>query len=120
MGRRPGKSWARVNTTEIPARMPDQSESSRVVSILRNDDEVQRLCLTAVTTRVCAIKWADAAKFIEIPTGFPFATIAVERFAREVVNPADVGARWCSAKMLQEFEPDRRKVEGVRSRSCER
>jgi hypothetical protein len=66
---------------------------------------VQRLYLTAVTTRVCAIKWEHAAKFIESPTDFPFASIAVERFSREVVNPADVGARWCSAKMLQDLSP---------------
>lgn len=100
-----GNPVARVNAAGILAKTPDQRQSGRVVAILRNDDEVQRLYLTAVTARVCAMKWDQAARFIESPIDFPFASIAVGRFAREVLNPADVGARWCSAKMLQDLSP---------------
>jgi DNA-binding XRE family transcriptional regulator len=100
-----GNPVARVNATGILAKMPDQSESVRVVEILKNDTEVRRLYLTAVTMRACSVGWGEAAQFIEKPVDFPLAPIAVERFMREVINPRDVGARWCAAKMLQDLSP---------------
>ena len=100
-----GSAVARVNATGILAKVPDQGESARVAAVLANDEEVRRLYLTAVTTRVCSIGWGEAAQFVESPTAFPLASIAVERFLREVLNSADAGARWCSARMLQELSP---------------
>ncbi|WP_235926206.1 helix-turn-helix transcriptional regulator [Actinokineospora pegani] len=100
-----GNPVARVNAAGILAKMPDQGESAHVAAVLGNDGEVRRLYLTAVTMRVCSIDWGEAARFVEAPTAFPLASIAVERFMREVINPADIGARWCSAKMLQELSP---------------
>lgn len=94
---------ARVNATGILAKLTDQSESDHVITVLRRDDEVRRLYLTAVTSRVCAVKSGQAAAFMQNPTTFPLAAIAAERFAREAVNPTDAGARWCSAKMLQDL-----------------
>jgi len=96
---------ARVNATGILAKLPGQSESDKIVAFLGRDGEVRRLYLTAVTARVCVVYWDQAAEFIQNPAGSPFASIAAERFAREVMNPADAGARWCSAKMLQDLSP---------------
>lgn len=96
---------ARVNATGILAKVPGQSESQRVVTILQNDEDVRRLYLTAVTTRVCSLDWGRAATLVENPSSFPSVSFAAERFAREVMNPADSGARWCSAAMLQKLSP---------------
>lgn len=96
---------ARVNATGILAKLPNQGESEQVVAILRRDDEVRILYTTAVTARVCAVNWDQATDFVRNPTGTSFSSIAAERFARETINPHDTGARWCSAKLLQELSP---------------
>ncbi|GAA3000283.1 hypothetical protein GCM10010483_51570 [Actinokineospora diospyrosa] len=98
-------SVARVNATGILAKLPGQRESDRVVAILRRDEEVRGLYLTAVASRVCEISWSQAQVFVQNPAKFPFAAIAAERLARETVSPVDAGARWCSAKLLQDLSP---------------
>lgn len=94
---------ARVNATDILAKLADRSDSDRVVAVLRKDVAVRQLYLTAVTSRVCLVNRDQAAAFVKNPTAFPLAAIAAGRFAREATNPTDAGGRWCAAKMLQDL-----------------
>lgn len=95
----------RVNAAGILAKVPGQGEADRVLTVLGHDQEVRDLYLTAVVARVCSLDWATATRLTRDPAGFPQPVLVAERFAREAVNPADAGARWCSAAMLQRLSP---------------
>ena len=96
---------ARVNATGILAKIPGQRESDEVARILANDAEVRDRYLTAVVARVCGLEWAVAAAGVTDPRSLVQPTFAADRFCREAVNPADGGARWCAAEMLQRLSP---------------
>ncbi|MEO6088190.1 MAG: DUF296 domain-containing protein [Umezawaea sp.] len=63
------------------------------------------LYITAVVARVCGLDWETAQHVSVAPQNFPNPRLVAGRFAREVVNPRDAGARWCSAAMLQRLSP---------------
>lgn len=100
-----GDAVTRVNAVGILAKVPDQSWSEHVVTVLRGDDEVRNLYLMAVVARVCGLERAEALRVIAEPARFPSPSAAAGLLTREVVNPADAGARWCSALMLQRLSP---------------
>ncbi len=95
----------RVNAAGILAKIPGQTDAEAVARSLHLDDEIRDLYTTAVVARVCGLNWDVASKLSVAPQGFPGPRVAAERFAREVVNPRDAGARWCSATMLQRLSP---------------
>jgi transcriptional regulator with XRE-family HTH domain len=95
----------RVNAAGILAKIPGQADAEAVARSLRHDEEIRGLYTTAVVARVCGLDWATAIRLSIAPQGFPNPRLVAERFAREVVNPRDAGARWCAAAMLQRLSP---------------
>lgn len=95
----------RVNAAGILAKIPGQTDADAVARSLLHDAAVRDLYTTAVVARVCAIDWETAKRLSVAPQGFSNPRLVAERFAREVVNPRDAGARWCSAAMLQRLSP---------------
>jgi hypothetical protein len=96
----------RVNSAGILAKLPVDDYAAGVVRTLEHDHEVRNLYITAVTARVCAIDWDTASKIALDPRAHAGdARYIASRLASEVVNPRDVGARWCSAHILRELSP---------------
>lgn len=95
----------RVNAAGILAKVPGQSEASRVTAALGRDPDVRCRYMTAVVARVCGLDWHIAAQLAENPADYPQPVLAAQRFAREAVSDRDAGARWCSAAMLQALSP---------------
>jgi transcriptional regulator with XRE-family HTH domain len=102
-----GSSVLRVNAAGILAKMPGQDAAEDVATILSADDDVRQLYTTAVLARVGALPW-DAAARLAAGTSAPTqkqANFLAMRLSREVLNPRDAGARWCSAVMLRDLSP---------------
>ena len=95
----------RVNAAGILAKLPDQSASEHVVTVLENDDDVRRRYQAAVTMRVCGLSWQHAMRVTRQPAEFSSITASARRFSSEALNPADAGARWCSARTLAMLSP---------------
>ncbi|WP_053676553.1 helix-turn-helix domain-containing protein [Streptomyces sp. WM4235] len=96
----------RVNAAGILAKMPGQTHASHVARVLTHDEEVRRLYMTAVTSRVCAVDWTTAGRIAARPAAYGHrADFLATRFAREALNPGDSGARWCSSVMLRQLSP---------------
>lgn len=105
----------RVNAAGILAKLPGQESAADVCRILSSDPEVRQLYTTAVTARVCGMDWKSASQLAADPLGMPVkAAFIAARFADEVTNPRDAGARWCSASMLRDMSP----LIGKEPRSC--
>lgn len=96
----------RVNAAGILAKVPGQDQAAEVCRILSGDDEARHLYMTAVTVRVTGLEWASAQQLAIDPLSMPGkASFLAARFADEVKNPRDAGARWCSAVMLRDISP---------------
>lgn len=97
----------RVNATGILAKVPDEDTAERVATVLENDPEARELYTTAVIARVGALPWATAARITskQLRPSLKQANFLASRFASEVLNPRDAGARWCSAAMLRDLSP---------------
>ena len=97
----------RVNATGILAKVPDEDTAEQVATVLENDPETRELYTTAVIARVGALPWSTATKIAskQIRPSVKQANFLASRFATEVLNPRDAGARWCSAAMLRDLSP---------------
>lgn len=95
----------RVNATGILAKLPGQIEAEAVAELLGRDRDVQHRYTTAVIARVCGINWATAAHIAQGEAMFSKPRDAAQLLIREVINPRDAGARWCSATMLRNLAP---------------
>lgn len=95
----------RVNATGILAKLPDQTEAEAVAQLLERDHDVQFRYSTAVIARVCGMNWETAANIAHGDDVFRKPRRAAEILIRELLNPRDVGARWCSAAVLQTLAP---------------
>lgn len=96
----------RVNAAGILAKVTGQDPAADVCRVLAHDHEARHLYMTAVTARVCGLDWATAERLAADPCSLPDkASLLAARFANEVTNPRDVGARWCSAVMLRDISP---------------
>jgi hypothetical protein len=102
-----GNPVVRVNAAGILAKLPGQGAAREVADVLVDDDETRRRYVTAVVARVCAIDWSSAERITANPASIApaRARFVAERLATEVLNPADAGARWCSAAMLRDLSP---------------
>ena len=98
-------SVLRVNAAGILAKIPGRVEASRVVTALNHDVEMRDRYMTAVVARVCGLDWSTSTRMIREPSSFPHPVLAASRLAQEAVEAHDVGARWCSAAMLQALSP---------------
>lgn len=98
-------SVLRVNAAGILAKLPGQVDAGRVVAALDRDTEMRDRYMTTVVARVCGLDWPTAARMVREPSSFPHPVLAAGRLAREAVEARDVGARWCSAAMLQTLSP---------------
>jgi transcriptional regulator with XRE-family HTH domain len=97
----------RVNAAGILAKTPDQDTAKQVAQVLANDPAARQLYTTAVISRVGALPWTTASKLASgqmRPTDKQ-ANFLAARFASEVLNPRDAGARWCSAALLRDLSP---------------
>lgn len=92
-------SLLRVNAAGILAKMRSPTVDNEAVSVLRADGGVRELYLTAVAARVLSLPWDDAASLAAGDGRLPSAD-AVAAFSAELSDPADAGARWCSAVLL--------------------
>ncbi|MGC9669543.1 helix-turn-helix domain-containing protein [Planosporangium sp. 12N6] len=96
---RQGSPILRVNAVGILAKVGSPVLDDDVVRVLKADEDVRLLYLTAVVSRVLGMPWNDARRVAT--SGQPLAEEAhLQAFAQEVTNPADSGARWCSVVML--------------------
>ena len=95
----------RVNAAGILAKLPGQQYSARVAALLDHDADVRTRYMTAVVSRVCGVDRPTAAVLVNEPQRFPHPALVARRFAREALSDHDVGARWCSARMLQLLSP---------------
>jgi transcriptional regulator with XRE-family HTH domain len=97
----------RVNAAGILAKTPGQDPATEVAQVLAHDQATRNLYLTAVISRVCAIAWPAAGRLAtgETKPTAKQARYLASRLAREVLNPSDAGARWCSAAMLRDLSP---------------
>jgi transcriptional regulator with XRE-family HTH domain len=95
----------RVNATGILAKLPSQDKAHEVAGLLGRDPEVRLRYTTAVVRRVCGTDWAAASAIATDPASCRRPDEAARYLLREVVNPRDAGARWCSATMLRDLAP---------------
>ena len=97
----------RVNAAGILAKTPDEGTAEQVAQVLANDPAACRLYKTAVIARVGALPWSTASKLAsgEVSPSAKQANFLAARFAHEVLNPRDAGARWCSAALLLDLSP---------------
>lgn len=72
---------------------------NEAVTVPRSDGDVRELYLTAVAARVLRLTWDDAAS-LAVGGGHLPSAEAVQAISAELTNPADAGARWCSAVLL--------------------
>ena len=96
---RSGKALLRVNAAGILAKIRNPMIDNEAVMVLRTDADVRELYLTAVLARVLSVPWDDANDLARGSGCLPTPE-AVQAFSAELGNPADAGARWCSAMML--------------------
>jgi transcriptional regulator with XRE-family HTH domain len=94
-----GNSLLRVNAAGILAKMKSPTLDNEAVTVLRTSGEVRELYLTTVASRVLSLPWDDAASLAASGEHLPSAE-AVQALSAELGNPADAGARWCSAVYL--------------------
>jgi transcriptional regulator with XRE-family HTH domain len=96
----------RVNAAGILAKIPDQDTAEQIGVVLDADPATRQLYTTAVIARIGALPWDVSSRLAagQIPTQRQAHFLAA-RFAREVLNPRDAGARWCSANMLRNLSP---------------
>lgn len=100
----------RVNSAGILAKLGEPTTTDAVVSTLKADPDSRQLYLTAVSSRVLALEWSQAAQLattIERGTGDvgpDLAATQVALLANELVNPRDGAARWCSTVLLGRFQ----------------
>jgi transcriptional regulator with XRE-family HTH domain len=96
----------RVNSAGILAKLGAPTVTDVVVTNLKTDPDSRQLYLTAVSSRVLNLKWNQAAQFAvrvertasDVRCDLTTAQLAV--LARELSNPRDGAARWCSAVLL--------------------
>ncbi len=91
----------RVNAAGILAKTGDPVHGDTVGAVLARDEGARQLYLTAVTHRVTGISWMTARHWN--PAQATDEDLAALR--RELSNPADAGARWCSAVLLAQAPP---------------
>ncbi len=89
----------------ILAKLPSQTEAQAVAELLGRDRDVRLRYVTAVLARVCGVSWSVATGIVTGTDTFPRPRAAAQLLIKEVVNPRDAGARWCSATMLQNLAP---------------
>jgi hypothetical protein len=96
---RRGSPVLRVNSAGTLAKIRSPALDDDVIRALGDDIESRDLYLTAVVSRALAMPWDDAKHVAtnRRPLGEPE---HIQRFAQEVQNPADSGARWSSIIML--------------------
>lgn len=100
----------RVNSAGILAKIGDPTVCNSVVTNLKADQDSRQLYLTAVSSRVLSLAWNHAAQLaarIECPTADTRADLTTTQLAvlaRELTNPRDGAARWCSALLLGHFQ----------------
>jgi hypothetical protein len=96
----------RVNATGILAKLPSQEEADQVAVVLGADVETRQLYTTAVVARIGGVQWETASAVAKGRVPSPRqAQFLASRLTREVLNPRDAGARWCSAAMLRDLSP---------------
>lgn len=99
----------RVNSAGILAKLGKPNVEDKVVAKLKTDRDSRHLYLTAVSSRVLALEWNQAAKFAETvehatpETRCDLTAAQLSKLAHELTNPRDGGARWCSAILLGHF-----------------
>jgi transcriptional regulator with XRE-family HTH domain len=101
---RSGRAVLRVNATGILAKVRSPLVDNEAVTVLRGDGDVRELYLTAVIARVLNLPWDDAGDLAR--GGAPPSPEAVPALSAELGNPADAGARWCSALLLARARQD--------------
>jgi hypothetical protein len=96
---RSGKNVLRVNAAGILAKMRSPTIDNETVTVLRTDGACRELYLMAVVSRVLSVSWDDA---YDLATGNGYVPTpeSVQALSAEITNPADAGARWCSAVLL--------------------
>jgi hypothetical protein len=100
-----GRSLLRVNVAGVLAKMRSPTLGNEAVTAPRADRDVRELYLTAVAARVLRLPWDDAAR-LAAGGGYLPSAEAVQAFSAELGNPADAGARWCSAVLLARTRDD--------------
>lgn len=60
----------RVNAARILAKLPGQGQADDIARVLAHDEEVRRLYLTAVASRVCAVDWTTAGRIASQPASY--------------------------------------------------
>jgi transcriptional regulator with XRE-family HTH domain len=105
-------SVLRVNCAGVLAKLGSATdETEEVLASLKRDQESRQLYLTAVTSRVLGVPWREACQVaISVEEGTSSQLIAqlsndrsseiARKFAEEIHNPRDGGARWCSTVIL--------------------
>ncbi|MGQ0772815.1 MAG: hypothetical protein ACT4NY_00080 [Pseudonocardiales bacterium] len=107
----------RVNSAGILAKLGEPTVVDVVVTNLKADRDSRQLYLTAVSSRVLSLEWNQAAQLatrIECTTNISdvrcdLTAGQIAMLARELTNPRDGAARWCSAVLLghcQDSEPE--------------
>ena len=97
---RRGPAVLRINSVGILAKVGVPELDNEVIELLRKDEESRHLYLTAVANRVLRLPWEEALRAATLSTLDPD---HLPMLVREVGNPYDSGARWCSLAMLSRF-----------------
>jgi len=103
----------RVNSAGILAKLGVTEVADDVIRALKSDSDSRNLYLTAVLNRVLSIPWGEASALagdVEVDEGGLRDCLAetdamnlANRFAAEILNPQDAGARWCSVLLLSQI-----------------
>jgi hypothetical protein len=92
-----GPALLRVNSVGILAKVGAPDLDNEVIELLRRDEQARHLYLTAVAIRVLRLPWEEAERTAVTPT---LDAAHVASLAKEIANPYDSGARWCSLALL--------------------
>jgi transcriptional regulator with XRE-family HTH domain len=104
---RRGSPLLRVNSVGILAKVGSPDLDNDVVGMLKVDEQARLLYLTAVASRVLNLGWNEANELAlkGVPLTHPD---QLRAFSREISNPYDSGARWCSLVVLAGARADDR------------
>lgn len=94
-----GKPLLRVNAAGILAKIGSPTTDNEAIAVLHADDKTRELYLTAVISRVLNMSWDEAANTASSRSPLPDPG-QLRLFTAELSNPADSGARYCSALIL--------------------
>jgi transcriptional regulator with XRE-family HTH domain len=101
----------RVNSAGVLAKIGNNHVTDVVVTTLKGNQETRQLYLTAVASRVLNLGWQQAACYAaeiekDQSAHLQLSDEQIFQFSKEIHNPRDGAARWCSVVFLAQVNSE--------------